>query len=384
MRIVYCIDNYGAGGIQQITVVKANALAEKPGNRVWIAYTDLPQEGGFHSPSDKVQLIDLGIRYRNNHLRFPWNLFKYLSDNKKHKTALAAFLKEIHPDIVISTGKQEKYFIPSIKGPWGLIKELHISKGVRVMRASTWWEKRLAWILEWFEYRNVLQKYNRLVVFTSEEKDRAWGKDSRVAVIPNPTRVLTGHTISYSQKRIIAVGRLEAGKNYASLIRAFSILAPRFPDWSLSIFGDGSLRSDLQSQINVLGLSECVSLPGFASDLESCFVKSSFFVHTSLYETFGMVIIEAMGCGLPAIAYDCPYGPKSIIGNNIDGYLVPMGDESALVSSMASLMENESLRKQMGMAAMEKAKRFSIDHICSLWEQLFQQVILEKSNGRLC
>ena len=383
MKIVYCIDSYGAGGIEQITVLKANALAEKNDNHVWIVYTDLPREGGFHFPSNRVQMIDLRIRYRDNRLSFPWSFLKHLAKNKKHKTALAAFLKEIHPDIVVSTGMREKYFISSIKGPWGLIRELHISKGVRVMRASSWWDKRLAWILEWFEYRNVLQKYNRLVVFTSDEKDRAWGKDPRVAVIPNPTRILTGQTSSYSQKRIIAVGRLEAGKNYASLIRAFSILAPRFPDWSLSIFGDGSLRSDLQSQINDLGLSERVSLPGFASDIESCFIKSSFFVHTSLYETFGMVIIEAMGCGLPAIAFDCPYGPRSIISNNIDGYLVPIDDESALVSSMSSLMENESLRKQMGIAAMEKAKQFSIDHIRSLWEQLFQQVIWEKRKGRL-
>lgn len=381
MRIVYCIDSYGAGGIQQITVFKANALAEKPDTLVWIVFTDLPKDGGYHFPSDKVRLIDLGIRYQDNHLRFPWNLFKYLFDIKKHKSALSASLNEIHPDIVISTGKKEKYFLHRIKGPWGLIKELHLLKGAGATQASTLRDKWLSRIQEWFEYRNVLQKYDRLVVFTSDEKDRAWGKDPRVAVIPHPTRVLTGHTISYSQKRIIAVGRLDSGKNYSSLIRAFSILAPRFPDWSLSIFGDGSLRSDLQTQINELGLSDRISLPGFASDIESSLVKSSFFVHTSLYETFGLVIIEAMGCGLPAIAYDCPFGPRSIISNNIDGYLVPIDDERALVSSMASLMESESLRKQMGIAAMEKAKQFSIDHICSLWEQLFQQVILEKSKG---
>ena len=379
MKIVYCIDSYGAGGIEQITVLKANALAEKNDNHVWIVYTDLPREGGFHFPSNRVRLVDLGIRYRNNSLPFPWNLLKYFSDNKKHKTALAAFLKELHPDIVVSTGMKEKYFIHGIRRSWGLLREQHVSKGARLQNVSSWRDKWVAKIQEWFEYRRALQKYDRLVVLTADEKEASWGNNPKVAVIPNPARVLLNHSESFNQRSIIAVGRLEAGKNYASLIRAFSALAPRFPDWSLSIFGEGTLRNNLQAQIRGLGLDNRVFLPGFNVDMESCFVKSSIFVHTSLYETFGLVILEAMGCGLPAIAYDCPYGPRSIISNGIDGFLVPLNDEKALVSSMSFLMENESLRKKMGQAALKKANLYSTERICLLWEQLFQQVVQEKN-----
>lgn len=379
MKIVYCIDSIGPGGKPQITVFKANALAKKPGNLVWIIYTDPPLDDRIQLPSDLVRLIDLGINYRDNHLRFPWNLFRIYIKIKKHKRALTSALQDICPDIVVSTGHEEKYFLGSIKGKWGVIREQHDSKHIELISALSWRDKFFSRILDKLTYRQALDKNDRLVVLSPYEKEAVWGNDARVSVIPNPLRLLSARTSSLNQKRIIAAGRLVAEKNFSCLIRAFHQLSTRFPDWTLSIFGDGPLRPTLLELINTLGLADRVFLPGFVSDMESSFVDSAFFVHPSLYETFGLVILEAMGCGLPVISYDCPFGPRSIISDEIDGFLIPLGDELALTKAMATLMENEHLRKQMGRASLEKAKQYDIDLILLRWEQLFRQVLQEKN-----
>lgn len=374
MTIVYCIDSFGSGGVEQITVFKANALADIPGNRVWIIYTDLPLPGGYHLPSEKINLLDLEVRYRNNHLRFPWNLFRFYIDNKKHKKRLSRALKEINPDIVVSTGQREIYFLPSIKGTWATLREQHVSKGTRFLRARSFRDKVLAYFLEWAEFRNPLNNYNRFIVLTPFEKEDVWGNDPRVAVIPNPIRFTHHRVPLLDSKRVIAVGRLESGKNYSSLIRAFASIADQFPEWTLSIIGEGTERSALLSLIDSLGLTERVFLPGFTPDVESCLSKASIFVHTSLYETFGMSILEAMECGLPVVVYDCPYGPRAIIDDGVDGFLIPVGKEDSLADAMVSLMQSDSLRKRIGASASAKAKNYGIEQISELWMALFRQV----------
>ena len=374
MRIVYCTDSYGAGGVQQITVLKANALAEVEGYEVWIVFTDPPAEGAYHFPSEKVRLVDLGIHYRDNNLPFPRNVLKFRRDGRIHKERLARSLEEIRPDIVISTGQKEKYFICSLKRDWSLIRELHVSKGTRRIRAVSLRDRILSPVQDWMEFRRLLQRYDRLVVLTECEKEAAWGGDGRVAVIPNPLRFSRAEASPLDRKRLIAVGRLDFGKNYASLVRAFSKVAGRFPDWTLHICGEGQQKEDLQAMIHRLGLSGRVFLEGFVPDLEVPLLRSSIFVHTSLYETFGMVLVEAMGSGVPVVAYDCPFGPRSLISDGTDGFLVPLGDEDALAGRICELIADEALRRKMGAAALKKAEEYGIDRVIGQWTGLFEQL----------
>ena len=268
MRIVYCLDSLGSGGIEQITIVKANALAEIEGNRVWLLYTDLPMSGGFHIPSEKVHLMDLGIRYKDNHLKFPWSLFRYKRDNRRHKEKVFVALKEINPDIVVSTGMREKYFLYTLKGNWAVLRELHVSKGVRFLTAKSLRDKLVVRFLEKKEFHGLLEKYDRIIVLSQYEKEASWHNDPRVVVIPNPATIRNGKISSLNPKRIVAAGRLESGKNYDSLIRMFGALPNRFNDWTLHIYGEGTQKRSLAALINKSGLKERVFLDGFVSDME--------------------------------------------------------------------------------------------------------------------
>lgn len=374
MKIVYCINSIGSGGVEQITVFKATALAEIDGNSVWIIYTDSPMEGAYLVPSPKINLIDLELCYRDNHLKFPWNLFRLLRNGIRHKKLLSAKLREIKPDIVVSTGQKEQWFLPSIKGKWAKVRELHVSRGARLKIAKNLRERILYGVLEYLEFSRILTKYDSLVVPTQYEKEAAWGNDNRVSVIPNPVRFSDAGISSLDNKVLVAAGRLEPGKNYSSLIRAFRIVCDSFADWKLVILGEGTEQTLLQELAKNLDLSGKVYFTGFVKNVETFLFNSSVFVHTSLYETFGMVIIEAMRCGLPAVAYDCPYGPRSIISDGTDGFIVPVGDERLLAERICTLIRDESLRKKMGAAALKKAKRYDIGMVTSEWMEFFSKL----------
>ena len=160
-----------------------------------------------------------------------------------------------------------------------------------------------------------------------------------------------------------------------SRISAFRIVAQRHPDWTLKIYGDGSLKDSLQNQINESGLQNNVFLMGFSNDMERALRQSSIFAFSSLVEGFALVIVEAMECGLPVVSYQCPCGPKDIITDGKDGFLVPVNDEQMLAEKICGLIEDENLRHQMAAAAREKALRYRDSSIAEQWMKLFDEIV---------
>ena len=179
---------------------------------------------------------------------------------------------------------------------------------------------------------------------------------------------------------MIAVGRLSAPKNFSSLIRAFRSVADYYPDWILEIYGEGNERIILQKQITSLHLENNVYLCGKTLDVQSNMCSSSIFVLSSIFEGLPLVMLEAMSCGLPVVSYDCPCGPKDIITDGTDGFLVPTDDEQMLAEKICYLIENPNIRTQMGAAALKKSENYHIDKIIPMWMGLFKRLIAEKRN----
>ena len=117
--------------------------------------------------------------------------------------------------------------------------------------------------------------------------------------------------------------------------------------------------------------SRCL-LNGPTSNIQKEYANSSLFVFSSRFEGFGMVLIEAMACGLPVISFDCPCGPKDIVKHGEDGLLVENGNVKALANSLSRLMANESLRCTMSQVGMENVKRFNIEQVADRWKALFE------------
>lgn len=379
MRIVYCLNSIRyLGGIQSVTVTKANALAAIPGNEVFVLVTD-NKEGVQTKPlSDKVHLIDLGINYYDgdrNRSRIA-NFFVYSIKRKKHRKILYKTLCDINPDIVISIGQSEKYMLLSMRNrTWKVIREFHFERNYRKQLATSKLDKLIASAQDFYDFKFKEKKYDQIVVLTEEDKTTNWKGWNNVSVIPNPVAFASEEVSRLENNRVVSLGRLENQKNYASLIKSFKIVNGVHPNWNLDIYGSGSQRNQLQSLINELNLGENVHLMGTTNNVRNVLISASAFALSSIMEGFAVVLVEAMECGVPVVSYQCPCGPKDIITDGKDGFLVPVGDEKMMAERICTLIENEELRRIMGKAAKEKAKQYNIDNITKQWMILFKSLI---------
>jgi len=382
MRIVYCTDSVcHAGGIQRITVAKANALADIEGNEVWIVVTDNKRPKPVLPISGKVHLVDLDVNYFEDDWKSRLHVLKGIFvKRREHKRKLQRFLNTISPDIVISTGTSEKNIVPRMKVASNptFIREIHFTSNYRQLAANGWFEKFSAWAGDIIDYHYYIRKYDKIVVLTNEDKQWHWKNNSKVEVIPNPLTTEHDKCSTLKSKTVITAGRLTAQKNFASLINAWKTVNKHHPDWKLEIWGEGSLRNELQQQIEDLQLRDSACLMGYTDDIISKFADASIFVCTSIFEGLPLVFIEAMSCGIPVVSYACPCGPKDIITEGKDGFLIPVGDERMMAERINKLIEHEDMRLKIGEAAIVKSKHYSTEIVISKWQQLFDDIKAER------
>ena len=381
MKIVYCTDSICyPGGIQTVTITKANALSKIEGNEVWIIVTDNKREP-IENIEKNVHLIDLDINYYEDDYKSKWHILKGIFiKRKQHKNKLRNILNDIGPDIIVSTGTSEKFFLPIIKinsNPQ-FIREIHSTRNYRSLHARNLFEKISAKIGDFIDYKLSINRYNSIVVLTEQDKNENWNNNKKIIAIPNPIKSLPYKTSTIENKKVIAVGRLTIVKNFASLIRAWNSVVNNHPDWSLEIYGNGAEYNNLLTLISNLKLEKHVFLKGHSYNILEEMANASIFTLTSAFEGFGLVIVEAMSCGLPVISYNCPCGPKDIISDGTDGFLVPLNDEQCLAEKINLLIENEALRKQMSEAALIKSQKFTAKEVISIWMNLFNTLKNEK------
>jgi glycosyltransferase involved in cell wall biosynthesis len=230
----------------------------------------------------------------------------------------------------------------------------------------------------WDRLRHRLYPHANRVVILDEQSSSYFSAEvkRRCRVIPNAAPPLprdAAHENGAALKTgkvLLAMGRLDDGKGFDLLLRAFSGVAPRRPDWSLQIWGEGPLRAKLEALVHELGLSERVQLPGFTGQPEHVMRRADLFVLTSRFEGFPNVLLEAMACGLPAVSFDCPTGPSQIIRHGVDGLLVPPTDVEALSYGLDRLMGDEAERRRLAGRAPDVLERFSMQRVMGLWESL--------------
>lgn len=401
MKIVFCANAIcNVGGIDKVTIVKANALSGIPGNEVFIMITDHYPERALCEPlSEKVKIIDLEVDYFKDEKYSFWGRIKDArTKGRLHKRRLTEELSKISPDIVIAVGQSEKYLLTQIKGSWKLIREFHFEKHYRRKSDKTLLDKIRTRLLELYEDYMILRKYDRVIVLTNEEKNRYWKGNERVVMIPNPI-TLTGQYSGIQQlappisrsdesgdvkptkdKVVVSVGRLTHQKNYDMLVRSFVKVKDRHPDWRLEIYGDGSERRNLENLIVSLGLGGNVKLCGITRDVAGVFSRSSIYCMSSRFEGFPLVLLEAASCGLPLISTACPSGPKDFIQEGVNGYLVAIGDSDSMADRINYMIENPNIMAQMGDKAKDMSQNYTINNIIGKHMNLYSSLL---SQGRI-
>lgn len=188
-----------------------------------------------------------------------------------------------------------------------------------------------------------------------------------------------------SKRRIITIGRLSPEKDHATLLRAFAIVHKEVPDATLTIVGQGPLESQARALITELELNHCVELPGWDPHPDRRLRDSDLFVLTSTSEGFGVVLVEALACGLPVISTDCPGGPREILEDGAIGALVPVGDPEHLAKEIIRHLELPAHDKQeISSRSYRRARDFSVDTItdqyCSVIETTRKHFLEQKQS----
>lgn len=377
-KIVYCTPAlYMAGGVERVLSLKANYFAEHFGYDITIILTEGKDKPLFYPLSDKIQVVNLGIDFEELWTcSFIKKVFIYLKKQRQYKKALSSELIRIQPDITVSLLRREINFISSIKDGSKKIGELHVNRAnyrnfeknesnIIKNLFARFWMNSLIW---------KLRKLDKFVVLTAEDRLQ-WKELSHVEVIPDPLSFQIDEVSPLDSKRVIAVGRYVYQKGFDLLLQAWSIVEKQCCGWELAIYGQGE-RKPYEQLIDELRVdrNRC-HLYGPTGDIRHEYLSSSVFAFSSRFEGFGMVLVEAMSCGLPVVSFDCPCGPKDIISNGMDGILVPNGDAKKFAESLLYFINHSEEIQHFSNNALIKSKQYSLDILSLRWKELFDTLM---------
>lgn len=384
MKVVYCLPQlYHPGGIERIVCIKANYLVEVYGYDVTIITADQQGYHSFYELNDKITLLDLHLDYEaTKKLPLAKRLIERHKLHKKHKKALKQILYDIRPDITISTFTNEVSFLPNIKDGSKKILEFHFCRGHKRKMADAFdfpLLTRLFYYYKcWIEENVIIPKYDQFIVLTEEDKVDWKNKIPKVKCISNILPFETDEQGQLERKVVIAVGRIDAQKGFDKLIDLWTEVHIKYPEWLLDIYGEGNDKQKLEKLITTLDLNKSVKIHQPCQDIKDKYLNSSIFVMTSRYEGLPMTLLEATGLGLPVVCYDFKCGPKDVIRNGKNGFLIKENDKDSFVKALNKLMEDESLRKFMGNNAKSFSNRYSHKTIMKEWINLFNEIVQTK------
>ncbi len=219
----------------------------------------------------------------------------------------------------------------------------------------------------------IYPRLNSLIVLNETEQEN-FSFLKNTCIIPNSLPFTSAETSSLTEKRIIAVGRLTHQKGFDILIDIFENTHQQAPDWELNIFGEGEDFQLLDSQIKQKQLESHIKLYGSVKNISENYLKSSIFVLSSRWESFGLVVIEAMSHGLPIISFDCD-GPKNLIEENKNGFLIPRFDQEDFSKKLLLLINNNEIRQELGKHALATSLKYEEKNIIPLWNRQIQSII---------
>lgn len=364
MRIVFLTSSMGAGGAERVATTLCNAWVARGDSVTLIATFSGGGERPFYRISDAVEFMYLANAIGDRK--------KGIVSSLRRLAALRKLIVQRQPHVIVS-------FLPNVNVA-AVISTAFLRIPVIICERSDPSSRSYPWHLKLlcklsYPFANMLTVQTESVARKIREIFPGLGV-IRIAPNPLPEAVAEIARSRCSERKILlSLGRLSREKQVDKLVRAFGAVAASFPDWDMYIYGDGPLSANLARQIADEGLAARVLLKGRTDVPWKVMADADAFVLVSAYEGFPNALLEAMGIGLPCVAFDCPSGPREITANGQDAFLVPLNDREGLVRALERIMADGELRAALGRRAQESVrKRFGLPRIMQQWDAFFKEV----------
>lgn len=365
MRLLYITNGiHGAGGLERVLAIKSNYLIQKMNYEIAIVTLNSPTKDFFYSFNSNIQFYNVNVNGG------------VLSYYKLYKTGVKNIIKKFNPDIisVCDDGLKGLLFPFLIKVKKPLVYERHASLQFNFIKENISFSQRVKTNLLRILMRFGAKGFDEFVVLTSGNISD-WPK-VRCKVIPNPSPFDVCDDFDIKKEKVVlAVGTQSYNKGYDRLIKVWSSIAKTHPDWKLKIYGKPKESLKLNELVKSLNLSNKIFLFKPIKNIDEEYKKASIFALSSRTEGFGMVLIEAMSFGVPCVAFDCPHGPRDIINNEEDGFLVTNGNLEEFEKKLVCLMDDDEKRRLMSIKSKENIKKFSLPEIMGEWNKLFKDLM---------
>jgi GalNAc-alpha-(1->4)-GalNAc-alpha-(1->3)-diNAcBac-PP-undecaprenol alpha-1,4-N-acetyl-D-galactosaminyltransferase len=363
MKVTLVIYAMGSGGAERVMSILANYWAAHNWEVTLLTLVSQAESPFYHLDS-RIKINQLGISGNSS------NVLEAITNSWRRIQALRAAIIASQADVVISfmdTGNVLTILACRNSNIPVIVSE-H-------MYPATTTANKIWQLLMKLTYKNAdlvtVLTQNAVPFFPPT-------KGYRTIVMPNPVLTPSKNIIQnklFQNPSLIAIGRLNPAKGFDILMQAFYQIHKKYPDWHLTILGEGENRSELEELRSQLQLNEVIHMPGQVHNVNDRLRQADIFVMSSRFEGFPMALCEAMACGLPVISTDCLSGPREIIENGVNGILVETEDVNALATGLEQLISNPQKRDQLSQAAPGILEKFGLEKVMKLWEDAIKQVI---------
>ena len=360
MKLLYVTDAFAVfGGMERVLADKMTYLVRHFGYEVVLLTVNQGEHALPFPVHPLVKHVDLDVRM---HQQYAFHgLKRYFIHRQlvaQLKDKLKQTLLQINADVIVCAKLDFVGVLNEVRSSVPLVVESHT-----LCKADCYEEAGLLRRLHILEYKHQVKKANAIVALTEGDAEDWRVYNRNVFVIPNVVHLNEiANYSSCTEKRIVFVGRFTKQKDFDSLLHIWSIVFSRHSDWTLDVYTDGKVEaSGIRVFKPVVNIMEK-------------YIDSSILLLTSLFEPFGLVLPEAMSCGLPVVSFDCPYGPADIITDGVDGFLIKNRDVQAFADRVCQLIEDKDLRVRMGQAAIKSSQRYRADVIMPKWKELFESL----------
>lgn len=362
MKILYITNGiHGAGGLERVLSIKAGYLADKLDHEVHILTLNAKGAPVFYEFSPKIHFHD--IIAGGNPITY----------TREYVNGIREVVNKVRPQIIsVCDDGLKGFFLPKVlPKTYPIIYERHVSKIIE-LGAFPSTIRKLKVRFKFFLMNLLAKNFDRFVVLTRDNISE-WNLKN-IIVISNPLSFNPSDSSPLNHNKVIAVGKQSHQKGFDLLLQSWVAVQEKHPDWKLEIYGKFEPSLGLEALARKLGVQETVTFFPPEKAIMEKYLQSDVFALSSRFEGFGMVLTEAMICGVPCVSFDCPCGPRDIIMDGEDGFLVENGDTEKFGERILDLIENPQLRLAMGGKAKENVKRYLPETIVAQWDELFKSL----------